>query len=334
MASLAAAVTVRCTCKSTAPPSVTAHSTRLQSSSAAAWRVSAATSPSVAAPISSSASVPEMLPSGPTVARTPGTQPASRSRGDPFTAEMLTAPISSTVAAPPQSGASSVCTRTPMPALPGSMPAASKRSSASRVNIADHTLRSALGTSSWRSSGNEAKAPAQVPSPSSALEERAMSGSASSAAASAISAASVPSSSLRSSTIRAAPEPRRANSSAARRSGSAEAASVTTKPSSAGNPARLARARFAALAPTRGTSSASGSSSRTTRGLIGCRVAPGSVACSADGDDLRGGRGDHLDAGVVDDQHLLEAHPELVQLAVLGLEGEDHAGLDFHGVVE
>ena len=334
MLSLAAAVTVRCTCSSTADPPLTAHSTRLQSSSASAWRASAATSPRVSAPINSSASLPEMLPSGPTVARTPGTQPASRSRGEPFTAEMLTAPISSTVAAPPQSGASSVCTSTPIPALPGSMPTASNRSSASSVNIADHTLRSALGTSSRRSSGSEANAPAQVPSPSSALEERAMSGSARSAAAAAISAASASSSSPRSSTIRAAPEPRPASSSAACCSGSAEAARVTTNPSRAGSPARRARARPTALAPTAETSSASGSSSRTTRGLIGGRAAPVRAARSADGDDLRRRRGDHLDAGVVDDQHLLEPHAELVQLAVLGLEGEDHPGLDHHGVIQ
>ena len=35
-----------------------------------------------------------------------------------------------------------------------------------------------------------------------------------------------------------------------------------------------------------------------------------------------------------DNEHLFETHTEVVELAVLGLEGEDHTLLDFLGMIE
>src|SRR4030095_3568064 len=78
-----------------------------------------------------------------------------------------------------------------------------------------------------------------------------------------------------------------------------------------------------ALAPTPGSRAA------------GCRRASGQVTASADdGDLIDRERRDQLVALVVHDQHLLEPNAEVVHLAMLRLEGEDHAGLDLDRVVE
>ena len=44
--------------------------------------------------------------------------------------------------------------------------------------------------------------------------------------------------------------------------------------------------------------------------------------------------GDDLDLVLVDDEHLFDADPPAEQLAVLGLEGEHHSGLDLDRVIE
>lgn len=56
---------------------------------------------------------------------------------------------------------------------------------------------------------------------------------------------------------------------------------------------------------------------------------------SGDRDDLVGGvAGDHLDPGLGHVEHLLETHTVVVELAVLGLQGERHPRLDLDRVVE
>src|SRR2546430_1611808 len=58
------------------------------------------------------------------------------------------------------------------------------------------------------------------------------------------------------------------------------------------------------------------------------------AALHDDGDFFYREVGDDLGAIGVHDQHLLDPHAELVPLAVLGLEREDHAGLDLEGMVQ
>src|SRR5262249_50947066 len=70
-------------------------------------------------------------------------------------------------------------------------------------------------------------------------------------------------------------------------------------------------------------------------GIGGGLLAPSDVGQSHDDGNLFHREvGDDLGAIRVDDQHLLDPHAELVPLAVLGLEREDHAGLDLEGMVQ
>ena len=82
-------------------------------------------------------------------------------------------------------------------------------------------------------------------------------------------------------------------------------------------------AKVVALAPTRSGSRAVGWS----RLVINLG--------SFDGDDLVAGIArHHFDPGVGDVEHLLEPHSVIVELAMLSLEGECHAGMDFNRVIE
>src|SRR6202790_5336746 len=115
----------------------------------------------------------------------------------------------------------------------------------------------------------------------------------------------------------------------------------TQKPSGMGKPAYPRRARFAALGPNRSASAASADVDGTMSECIdilqvdlGLSIGgiPGHRADH--GDLLDRESGDDLDAILVHDQHLLDAHAPLMRLAVLRLERKHHPFLDLDGMVE
>src|SRR2546423_14959409 len=119
------------------------------------------------------------------------------------------------------------------------------------------------------------------------------------------------------------------------------ASASTQNPSGMGKPACPRRARFAALGPNRSASAASADVDGTMSecmdilqvdlglsigGIPGHRIDHGDLLDREIGDDL--------DAILVHDQHLLDAHAPLMRLAVLGLESKHHPFLDLDRTVE
>src|SRR2546430_5965523 len=225
---------------------------------------------------------------------------------------------------PPAAGVSWGWTSTAMPALPGARPSSSKRANASGANNDAQQPRTAVATSSGAMSSKDANAPDQVPSPSSSVEDRTTSLGPRSAvhSRSASRAGSRPAAKT---AARAAAMPRSRSATWPARIPGPDASTVTTSPGSTPKCRCRASANRAAFAPTRATSSASRSSSDTTR----C------AWWSVDDDDLvRFVARNKLVPGLGHVEHLLEPYAVLMELAVLGLEGEGHPRLDLHGVVE
>lgn len=108
------------------------------------------------------------------------------------------------------------------------------------------------------------------------------------------------------------------------RSGSADASAEITIPGSTGRPAWRPRASHAAFAPTRFESVQAGSS--RSMNLVKRLV--------DDNDPVRLVGGKQLVASLCNGKHLFESNTKLVDLAVLGLEGEGHARLDLLRVIK
>src|ERR1700681_201643 len=119
------------------------------------------------------------------------------------------------------------------------------------------------------------------------------------------------------------------------------ASASTQKPSGIGKPACPRRARVAALGPNRSASTASADVDGTMSECIDILQVDLGLSISGipghgidHGDLLDREIGDDLDAILVHDQHLLDAHAPLMRLAVLRLERKHHPFLDLDRMIE